>query len=772
MANVNETPKAATVFDHAADLPADERAAYLDSACELDPLLRGRVEALLSADARSDGFLDEPISGGSVGEALSSLIHEQIPERIGAYSIRGVLGRGGMGVVYLAEQDSPRRTVALKVLSAITASDSLIRRFELEAEILAALEHPGIARVFERGVAQTPSGPAHYFAMELVRGEAITAFAIGNGLDLASRIRLLATVCDAVQHIHAKGVIHRDLKPSNILVGGNADEPMPKVVDFGIARAAQAASMTLQGQLIGTLAFMSPEQAAGDTDNIDIRSDVYSLGVVLLELLTDERAFAEAGDDTTRLLEAVRAHDGLSPPVRCELAPDLRAIVRRATRHDPEDRYASASALADDLRRFLDDLPVAARLPTRIEQVSRFARRNRGLVAASVVVVAAIGIGGGIGLWQWRRAERGEWKRSEMALVAQQADAAAFAKAESIAGMVERLADKVGTGRSTRNFALQDALEVMSESLDGHLFPDGPEREISVHRTFASICYYNGGLQGLAVKHYRRALDLSRESPKRNDKQHAELANLLGNALNDMGESEQAESLYLEAISVGERSGKIPANEFSVVYESLGRALKGQGKFDLAADAYRKAIGLFQHKSSEPTFELVELQSTLGEVFREAGHLAEARRTLEETLLFATPLMESDRRVGIKTRRYLARVEHDTGHPEVGEAMQRDLLEWTERVYGRNHQDYATALIDLAKAVEARGDLGEAESLLRQALAAVEKASRPMPKNRMIILGELADLLEGVPGREGEAEALRKQADEARERVTGGNKSK
>ena len=440
MANVNETPSAATVFEHAADLPVDERAAYLDSACELDPSLRLRVEALLSADARSGGFLEEPISGEAVGEALSELMNEELPKRIGAYSIRGVLGRGGMGVVYLAEQDSPRRTVALKVLSAITASESLIRRFELEAEILAALEHPGIARVFERGVAQTPSGQAHYFAMELVRGEAITAFAVGNSLDLTSKVRLLAAVCDAVQHVHAKGVIHRDLKPSNILVGGDADEPMPKVVDFGIARAAQSASMTQQGQLIGTLAFMSPEQAAGDTDSIDIRSDVYSLGVVLHELVTGERAFAEAGDDPTRLLEAVRAHDGLSPPVGCGLPLDLRAIVRRATRHDPEDRYASASALADDLRRFLEDLPVEARLPTRIEQVSRFARRNRGLVAASLMVVAAIGIGGGIGLWQWRRADREEWRRSEMALVAQQAS-------DAIKQMMARLYEKVPPGR-------------------------------------------------------------------------------------------------------------------------------------------------------------------------------------------------------------------------------------------------------------------------------------------------------------------------------------
>src|SRR5262245_53689799 len=280
------------LFDQAADLPPEKQHALLDVACRDDAALRAEVERLLVDDGRlhADGgtpaFLDSPVArsptpmipspGPASGPAL--------PPRIGCYRILRLLGEGGMGTVYEAEQDNPRRPVALKVLRPGLVSPALLRRFAHEVHILGRLHHPGIAQIYEAGVAEDGQP---FFALEFIRGLRLDEYARRHALDLAARLDLLARVCDAVQHAHDQGVIHRDLKPANILVD---ETGQPKVLDFGVARATDpdvpiTADRTRTGQLIGTLSYMSPEQVAADPAALDQRSDVYSLGVILYELL-------------------------------------------------------------------------------------------------------------------------------------------------------------------------------------------------------------------------------------------------------------------------------------------------------------------------------------------------------------------------------------------------------------------------------------------------------------------------------------------------------
>ena len=311
------------------------------------------------------------------------------PAQVAGYRVVRFIGRGGMGAVYEAEQDNPRRLVALKVIRPGLASRDLLKRFDREAHLLGRLHHPGIAQVYAAGRADDGQP---FFAMELVAGPPLTEYANRHRLDTAARLELLARVCDAVQHAHDQGVIHRDLKPPNILVDAAGQ---PKVLDFGVARATdadlRATTATEVGQVIGTLAYMSPEQAAGDPAALDPRSDVYALGVVLFELLAGRLPYSLQG---LPMAEAARVIHERDPDrlgsVNTAMRGDVETIVAKALEKDKARRYASAAALAADLRRFLAGEPIAARPASAWYQFRKFARRNKALVGGVAATFAAL----------------------------------------------------------------------------------------------------------------------------------------------------------------------------------------------------------------------------------------------------------------------------------------------------------------------------------------------------------------------------------------------
>jgi eukaryotic-like serine/threonine-protein kinase len=382
------------LFQQATDMEPAQRGAFLDEQCAGDADLRAAVDELLHFDAEAEndpGFLPSPAA--YVRAVLPLPAGHGLPLYIGRYRVLRRHGEGGMGTVYEAEQDNPRRTVALKVIRAGTASAELLSRFRHEAEILARLKHPGIAQVYEAGIGDDGRP---FFAMEFISGMPLDEYSRSRGLGPPARLELLAKVCDAVQHAHDKGVIHRDLKPGNILVD---DSGQPKVLDFGVAHVTAAdllttAGQTQAGQLLGTLSYMSPEQIAGDPAGLDGRSDVYTLGVVLFELLANRlpyRLDQLQGHEVARVIQ--EQEPSRLGSIDVLYRGDVEIIVAKALEKAKGRRYASAGDLASDIRRYLRGEAILARPASALYQLRKFARRNKALVTGVSGVFAALLVG-------------------------------------------------------------------------------------------------------------------------------------------------------------------------------------------------------------------------------------------------------------------------------------------------------------------------------------------------------------------------------------------
>ncbi|NNF41604.1 MAG: serine/threonine protein kinase [Phycisphaerales bacterium] len=491
------------LFEAVVDLPVEERAAFLDRHCP-DPDVRTAVEALLRLDEDSEAdYLRSPVARPDTEPDDAPL-----PETIGRYRITGCIGTGGMGVVYEGAQESPHRAVAIKVMRAEMISERMLSRFRNEAEVLGRLDHPGIARIYEAGTARANgSGEQPFFAMELVRGTPLLEYA--RDRSTAAKLRLFADVGDAVHHAHQKGVIHRDLKPANILV---TDDGQVKVLDFGIARVTDAdiQAVTVQtdvGQLLGTVPYMSPEQVMGNVTQLDTRSDVYALGVVLFELLTGalphdvrERSVVDAAriihdDEATRLSTVAPALRG-----------DLEWIAAKALEKDVERRYDSTSALAADVRRHLADEPVLAGPPSASYRLKKFVRRNRTGVgwAAAAALLLVTGVAATVAQTLRATAAEGELR-----------------------SVVESLSRESERGRLSSDFlvwaltraapedsaAVRRTIDTASAQADDR-FAFSEQATIDVQRLLGDV-YTQLGAYDVAQPHLQRAYELMSVMPDR-----------------------------------------------------------------------------------------------------------------------------------------------------------------------------------------------------------------------------------------------------------------
>lgn len=394
--NAERREQVERIFLEAVELDPTAAAALLDARCGGDAELRHEVESLLGFASRAEKFLDHQELVELTPQLVRPLDEALVPgTSVGVYRIERMLGAGGMGVVYIATQDRPRRTVALKLVNALIASPSVRRRFELEAEVLGRLQHPGIAQVFEAGAANVGGGEVRrpFIAMELIDGPSINEYCEARGLSNSARVALIIKVCDAVQHAHQRGVIHRDLKPANILVTA---EGQPKILDFGVARASATGQhittiATGVGQLIGTLPYMSPEQVLGNPDDIDTRTDVYALGVILFELLAKRLPLDVSGRSLPEAVRAIRQDEPsrLSTVARA-FRGDLDTIASKALEKDRTRRYQSAAELGEDLQRYLDGRPINAKEDSALYVLRKQLHRYRGGVAVAAAALVAL----------------------------------------------------------------------------------------------------------------------------------------------------------------------------------------------------------------------------------------------------------------------------------------------------------------------------------------------------------------------------------------------
>jgi eukaryotic-like serine/threonine-protein kinase len=751
---------------------------------------------------------------------------QSLPGRIGNYRIVRLLGEGGMGAVYEAEQDQPRRIVALKVIKSAWASPSLLHRFEQESAALARLHHPGIAQVYEAGTADSGTGTQPYFAMEyIVGGQTLTEHAKDRGLNTEQRLNLIAEVCDAVQHAHQRGIIHRDLKPGNILVDEHGH---PKILDFGVARITdsdtQATRQTDVGQLVGTLAYMSPEQALADPLALDTRSDVYALGVILYELLAGKLPY----DLSNKLHEAVltiREKDATSlSSVSRIYRGDIETVVAKAMEKDKARRYASAADLAADIRRHLKDEPIVARPASAGYQLYKFSRRHRALVGgiAAVFVVLLGGIvvstleaarargaeHAAVLAGQTAAIERDHARTAEQQAIqernravtaehqaeqdrnrARDSEVRALNDRNLAVEQKKRAATEAATAAAVNNFLQNDLLAQASNATqatpdskpDPNLtvrmaldraatrvegkFTNQPLVEAAIRQTLGHT-YSDLGAYPEAEKHLQRAIDLRSRilGPEHQDTLESQL--LLADCLNTDLKPAQAEPLMTKVLEIERRLfGESDPRTLEAI-STMGYTYVRQGKYPEAEALLRPALDRARRALDNDDPALLLILTNLAPALANQGKLAQAA-TVEIDLLQASRRVngpEHPHTVGAMQTlaSYYARMRQLSKAAE----LYQQVIEIQGRVRGADHPNRLLTMGGLARLYQLEGKFEESKQLYLKLIAAWRRVGGDEDSRTLTAINNLT-IVYSQQGQYADAERLLENLLAIRQRVSG-----
>jgi serine/threonine protein kinase len=758
----------------------------------------------MTSDRRPDGAGAEsqPTRTAGLHERLPS--DRWLPETIGRYRILRLVGEGGMGSVYEAEQDHPRRVVALKIIRPGLTSAEMLRRFEREWQALGRLQHPGIAQIYEAGTADTGAGTQPYFAMEFIVGQTLTRYAAERRLDTRQRLEIVAKICDAVQHAHERGLIHRDLKPGNILVDASGQ---PRILDFGVARLTDidsyATRQTDVGQLVGTLAYMSPEQVLADPLELDTRSDVYALGVILYELLAGRLPYTIG----TRLHEAVQAIREEDPArlssVSRTYRGDIETIAAKALEKDKTRRYASAAALADDIRRYLTDQPITARSPSASYQLQKFARRHKALVGgvAAVFVVLVSGIVASTS--QAVRASRAEanavsaerqvvrerdevikernraleaqtqaqQERNQALAAKQRADTeAAISKAVTEFLQKDLLAQASAVQQSRPDTPPDPDLKVRT-ALDraaariGQRFRDQPAVEASIRQTIGAV-YRDLGLYPQARQQMERAFELRRSSLGGEDTLTTETMGDLAGLSTLEGKYKPAENLYLKTIEGLRRAHGDDHQDALMAMSSLALLYQYQGRYPEAVALIRKVLAAERRTLGPEHPATLTTTMLLGRAYLLDGKYAQAQPVFANLLGVQTRVLGADHPERIAVMGDLAQAYSRDGKPAEAEALYIKALPAYRRVLGPDHPDMLAATSSFGLLLKNQGKFTEAEPLYLEVYAT---RRRVLGDEHPDTLGSMNNLgaLYVAQNRFTDAEPILMKALEARKRILG-----
>ena len=691
-----------------------------------------------------------------------SLHRPHHPAAIGHYRITGVLGEGGMGTVYEAEQDQPHRLVALKVIRPEFVQPDLIRRFERESEVLGRLQHPGIAQIYEAGTFVDAHGTQPFFAMELINGQTLTDYARTQNLDLKRRLELFARVCDAVNYAHQQGVIHRDLKPANIMVESGG---LPKILDFGVARLTdadvQATRQTSVGEVIGTLQYMSPEQINAAPDDVDRRSDVYSLGVILYELLSGKLPYDLAKKLIYEAARIVLVDDPMPlSSVNRTLKGDVEVIVSKALEKEKTRRYASAEELASDVRRFLTDEPIAARPASAFYQLGKFARRNRTLVTGIGVAVLMLVAGTVVSTWQALRAtaaERSAEARRVEAVAAgllaesRRAEADSALRVADSSRVVADSARLVATreqaaATASAAVALSEAAkaEAVNTFLQTMLASSDPANALGKELTVRELL-------DQAAKRMDDG-DLAAQPDVR-----AGVETMIGRTYFALGLYDQSSSHLDSAYAIRRRTGGSRSLDAGMTAADLGELRRASGDYTVAADKLTEAIATLRARLRPDDDRITAALTSLANVRYQQANNVEAERLHREALRLSRS-RHGNTGVEVALRlRNLGSFLTYTGDPEKGLPMLQESLRLLRGTLGNLHPQVVDGLVSLSDANTILRHFPEAESELSEALPFARTLHGTSHPSIADILSRLGTVL-GNQGKLAQAEPMNREA--------------